>query len=173
MTKRDRMWDQMGMWAEDGNSMKQSKRNPRDQKHQQKWRLPSVGLAGDWTWLKGESPSRRVCQWNFQKTKAKRTKTEKTEHPRTVGPPQKYPWRSQNADATRDKKGRNVWSGKDWDSPQVHVKHEATDPGVPENTRQDKCPPNCISACRIHTARRDCPGVTSYADGPKCVCIRT
>ena len=40
---------------------------------------------------------------------------------------------------TRRRRETNILNNNDWESPQVNVRHQTTDPGSSENTKQDKC----------------------------------
>lgn len=37
------------------------------------------------------------------------------------------------------KKLKNIWNNKDWEFPQISIRHQITDPGSLENKTQDKC----------------------------------
>lgn len=44
----------------------------------------------------------------------------------------------------REKNRRNTWSNNDWEFPQVNVRHQTTDWGISDNTKQYKWQQNFL-----------------------------
>ena len=45
---------------------------------------------------------------------------------------------SRNTRRRRERNRRNIWENNDWKFPQSNIRHQTTDPGSSENTKEDK-----------------------------------
>lgn len=105
-------------------------------------RMPLMDSLADWTWLRKEPLSLKICEQKVPQVKSKKEKAKtnnkaRIEYLRTMEQLQNMFMRNGNTRSWPQKR-RNIWSSDNWEFLQINVRYQTTDPESLENTKWQK-----------------------------------